>query len=291
MRSCDPRYVTLDHWRGVAALAVMVFHGFGAIRGAALEAHFTVAWLQKASGFGWFGVHLFFVISGYCIAANTCRLTASGHGARSFFKDRLLRVYPVYWAACILAVMVGLAALPFNRGSLAGTVPGSVRALLGNVFLLEPYLRVDPLLLVSWSLVFEVGFYLLVAIGIALRQLGASLWLLFGAAFILGVVGLAGVHPGPLYVLKFWPEFLCGCSVFLALWMRGRYRLWSVFVAVPPLFALLAFLGLEDQHRVVQMGGAALFAIVLWALHPFDRQLAEWRILRWLANVGVISYS
>jgi len=174
---------------------------------------------------------------------------------------------------------------------LAGTIPGSLTALLANALLLEPYTNMDPLLLVSWSLVFEVGFYLLVALGFALWLAGINRWLLFGMAFALAIAGLLGAHLGPFFVLKFWPEFLCGSAIFLALWMRGRHRLCGVFLAVPPLFALLAFLASDDTHRMVQMTGAALFALVLWALYPHDQYLAEQPGLRWLAKAGGISYS
>jgi peptidoglycan/LPS O-acetylase OafA/YrhL len=68
------RYASLDHWRGVAALGVMVFHSFGAVRIAGQSVHPSIQWLKWLSDFGWFGVHLFFVISGYCIAANVCRM-------------------------------------------------------------------------------------------------------------------------------------------------------------------------------------------------------------------------
>ena len=52
---------------------VVLFHGYGAIRGGELWMHPSVAWIYWLSDFGWFGVHLFFAISGYCIAANLYR--------------------------------------------------------------------------------------------------------------------------------------------------------------------------------------------------------------------------
>ena len=163
-----PRYASLDHWRGFAAIAVLIFHGFGAVRGAGLDVHSSLVLVKSASDLGWLGVHLFFVISGYCIAAKVDGVVAAGEGSWQFAKDRFLRIYLPYWAACVFAARIGIAALPFNAGTWAGTVPSSLSSLVSNILLVEPYTGADPLLLVSWSLVFEMGFYLIVACGLAL---------------------------------------------------------------------------------------------------------------------------
>ena len=59
------RYLILDRWRGIATLAVVAFHSFGAARSTGQVVHPCIRWLKWLSGFGGFGVHLFFVISGY----------------------------------------------------------------------------------------------------------------------------------------------------------------------------------------------------------------------------------
>ena len=53
------RYGSLDLWRGVAALGVLGYHGFHG-----MTVHPIIQWLAWLCSFGWFGVHLFFVISG-----------------------------------------------------------------------------------------------------------------------------------------------------------------------------------------------------------------------------------
>ena len=95
----DSRYKSLDHWRGAAALAVLLFHGFGSVRGTGLPVHSSIAWLKFISDCGGFGVDLFFVISGYCIAANVWLAAKEGSGPWSFLRDRLFCIFPVYWAA------------------------------------------------------------------------------------------------------------------------------------------------------------------------------------------------
>jgi peptidoglycan/LPS O-acetylase OafA/YrhL len=57
------RYRSLDMWRGVACLMVVVFHScFYADRS-------TTPWLGRLIGLGWLGVPIFFAISGFCVAA------------------------------------------------------------------------------------------------------------------------------------------------------------------------------------------------------------------------------
>lgn len=85
-----PRYDSLDIWRGVACLAVVVFHV--AAQDRRVEAVPAVsAVLAKL----WLGVPMFFVISGYCIAA-TC--DSSRRRDRSFawyMQRRVRRIFPV----------------------------------------------------------------------------------------------------------------------------------------------------------------------------------------------------
>jgi peptidoglycan/LPS O-acetylase OafA/YrhL len=59
----NPQYKSLDHWRGIAILWVMIFHGFGTTYDKSL--HPLAESLKAVAAPGWLGVHLFFVISGF----------------------------------------------------------------------------------------------------------------------------------------------------------------------------------------------------------------------------------
>jgi peptidoglycan/LPS O-acetylase OafA/YrhL len=283
------RYQSLDHWRGVAALAVVIFHGFGGIRSAGLEVHDSVQWMKSVSDFGWFGVHLFFVISGFCIAANVSILWRKGEGAWAFLEDRFLRIYPVYWLACLVALASNLAASPLNKVPWRTYLPDGWDGALANIFLVEPYFGYEAFLTVSWTLVYEIGFYILVGAGVALCRAGLNKWLLFAAALALAVWGLSVPHYGATYVLNFWPEFLLGAAVYLALVPGSPRR--ALWIVVPAVLAGVGCFTLEPAARVYQMLGATAFAYVLYFLYPWDAKIAGWKALHWLAWVGVISYS
>ena len=268
------KYRTLEHWRGIAALGVMVFHGFGGIRIAGLSVHPDFLWLKCLSDFGWFGVHIFFVISGYCIAANAYQLQSQQFGAWDFFRVRVLRIYPAYWAACLAAMVANFIASPFNSVPIRENIPSDWWSAVANVLLIEPYAGVDRLLLlVSWSLVYEIGFYAIVAIGFVLFRLGINIWFLFFGAVALAVCGIVGWHHGGLYVLKFWPEFMSGGAVFTALWLRARSLFLSRFVMILPIVFVLigAFFGAENRA---------------WSVHRISRRQPFRRDIRGAAQQG-----
>ena len=287
----DPRYRSLDHWRGAAALAVLFFHGFGSVRATGSTLHPSIAWLKSISDFGGFGVDLFFVISGYCIAANVWRASSSGSGPWSFLRDRLFRIFPVYWFACVAAIVMNALAAPYNHVPLSKNLPPDAIGWIGNLLLIQPYVGASPLLLVSWSLVFEVGFYILVALAFFLFRLGARLNWVIALSILVGFVGLWEAGRGFFYFLEFWPEFVCGGLVFLVLWQKSN-RSEAVWISLAALigFAIVGS-SLQSTQRAGQMTCAIIFALFLILLHPVDSRIVSFRPLRWLGAVGVMSYS
>jgi peptidoglycan/LPS O-acetylase OafA/YrhL len=103
------RVLSLDAMRGAAAIVVVIYHALGV-------APLTAAggweyWLPKlmayAVHFGYAGVYLFFVISGFCIHLHWGRARAVGVAEPAvnflpFWKRRVRRLYPPYLAALVL---------------------------------------------------------------------------------------------------------------------------------------------------------------------------------------------
>jgi peptidoglycan/LPS O-acetylase OafA/YrhL len=100
----EHRLPALDGIRGVAILAVFLYHS-------AYYAH--SAWLFSLFSWGWMGVDLFFVLSGYLITS--ILLDAIGEPARhyygSFYARRFLRLAP---ALCVFLVVLLYVAPPFG---------------------------------------------------------------------------------------------------------------------------------------------------------------------------------
>lgn len=98
-RSDTPRLPGLDLLRAIAISWVMLYHA--SLYGLASTRNWVVS-------FGWMGVDLFFVLSGFLIASQLLRLWARGEKPdyRRFFVRRLFRTIPAYVAVLAIYFLV-----------------------------------------------------------------------------------------------------------------------------------------------------------------------------------------
>ena len=165
MKSSVKHVELLDHLRGVAILAVLVFHTLGMAFG--YDALPWKGWGRDFSGQATFlcflplgmcaqaGVAIFFVVSGFCI-----HLSFQQQGQRwsGFFLRRFFRIYPAY----LLALAFSLLILATNPG-LDFFSREFWTQLLSHVFLVHNF---DPATIYGanaalWSLAVEAQLYLL----------------------------------------------------------------------------------------------------------------------------------
>ncbi len=107
------RLGSIDLLRGVAALAVAVFHVFdkGIFNTAFTSNSFIQTLYTVPISFGYTGVYLFFVISGFCIHLRWAKAFARNDkdfslDFKAFWKRRIIRLYPAYLVT--LAICIGL---------------------------------------------------------------------------------------------------------------------------------------------------------------------------------------
>ncbi len=240
------------------------------------------------------GVPLFFVISGYCIAASMDAHRGGGHRRGGSSGRRLWRIYPPYWAAvaCFAAVVASLRWAgwqPILTGthSLHLDSPAELSWVqwLGNLTLTEtwrpqvlgggPYLNLTR---ISWTLCFEeqfylVGFVLLLAFPRRLFGAIAAASVLIFAWYLMAYDAgwydqLDGLFP------RLWYQFAVGLAVYWRLVLaestgarRRSTSAWSPW-------RRWAWYQRSRQHG---RGGA--FGLALIALRPFDATMNQWRAL------------
>jgi len=115
-REPDGHVPALDGVRGVAILLVLIFHFSVYGHGLAPSGLFIDRLYYRVAGAGWIGVDLFFVLSGFLITGILYDAKESRHYFRNFYARRILRIFPLYYGALILFLVV----LPWLRPDHSG---------------------------------------------------------------------------------------------------------------------------------------------------------------------------
>lgn len=249
--SLDRRIGGLDELRGLSVLAVMFFHG---------TALFT--WLPAAfGGYGFHGVVLFFIISGYLITKILIRQVEAGEPLAHFFIRRALRIWPLM----IAALVTGAVLMPEYASSIA------FNFLFVNNFSMamgiEPVFRTD----VMWSLAIEEQFYLVwpfVVLCLGRRLLPYALFGVILTGFLFDAHILQSPWPMPVFKTAY------GCMQYIALGAAialGRAGLIAALGAIAAfllVFAASTGSAFFAEFRPVWWGITfALFALVWVTVH------------------------
>jgi peptidoglycan/LPS O-acetylase OafA/YrhL len=198
------RIATLDWLRLFAALAVVAFHYL--FRGEAGGGFLDVGYPQAAgiAIYGYLGVHLFFLISGYIIA-----WSAEGRGWLDFALARFVRLYPGFLVCMTLTFVVLLSVQP-EWGNV------TLRQYVANLFMFAPTLGEDFVDGVYWSIVLELIFYGWVTVALmsgafqTLRLELVAAWLVLSAVneFSIGSEAMR-----LLFVTEYGPLFASGILI------------------------------------------------------------------------------
>ncbi len=159
---------------------VFIFHFWGsqvlsAVTIKVLGWQFDITWCFT---FGWLGVPIFFVLSGFLLAQPFIRQPRTN--LKTYFIRRVLRVFPAYYGQLFVLVLL---AYFFQYGSYPEDTASWV-AHLTMTFFSPPYF-ISGINGVWWTLPIEFGFYLLLPLFAVLLKPGRGLALLF---FCLGIM-------------------------------------------------------------------------------------------------------
>ena len=216
MRRVEPPGVlgNVQALRAIAALMVVVVHAY------AVESTYLPGrpWTTPFHVLGTYGVDLFFVISGTVMLVSTATWFGEKTAPRRFLARRATRIYPPY-AIVTALVLVAYLLVPSATGAHRSARPDVLLS-----FLALPQ-RGEPLLVVGWTLTYELVFYCVFAVALRFQRrylpLITAIWLL---AVVL--IGAFGPPENPwVRVLGSWfnLEFVFGMAVGTAV-LRGALR-------------------------------------------------------------------
>ena len=288
-RSGEPsrRIANLQALRGVAVMMVVLFHCAATERKYAVDT-ILPAWLRIGES----GVDLFFVVSGFVMVMVTRGKFGGAREAGWFLYSRATRIYPVYWVYAGLAAAVYLVQPTWVNASQGHQVD------LLRSFLLVPQEQL-PVLLVAWSLVHEMYFYLLFAL-FMLAPENRLPRLLIGWAAIIVISALTWWHPAvtPWARIAAHPltlEFIAGA--FAAWWLPktsgspSPARLWGG-VAISLISLVAAYdrgvLDMPALPRAVVM--ALIYGALVYCAVALEQRCAQ-RAHGWLVHLGDASYT
>lgn len=300
--SSSRSYRLLDAFRGVAALWVVMIH---AALPVVNDPNMARTPLYAFSMWGGLGVTMFFVISGYCIAAAAESALRKPAPLVTFLQARLRRIYPPYFVSSIITIFFNMfVARLASQGALgAGKQPPpffgeSLRFYFASLTLTQIPLHIEPISTVYWSLCYEIAFYGLIdiCIGIALATARKHLATGLGVLTLLSTLWLIVWPQTCPFPLNLWSQFGLGVLVYMMISKPDDRMIRILFASVLTLMAVFRAIhqgSYSPGHASsrVETFFCIGFALVLWQLHRFDSTLAKNRVVKGLEWLGVFSYS
>jgi peptidoglycan/LPS O-acetylase OafA/YrhL len=187
----DRRIQELDALRLFAAVAVVFYH-LTYSNSASRQLFPMLDWITR---YGYLGVDLFFVISGFVIL-----WSAQGRSLWQFGVSRVARLYPLFWLALAMSAWV---------------VPEvTLTRLAANATMVAGYLGQNYIDGVYWTLQVELKFYVLVGLLLAFRQgKNFELWISVWLAASIGAEFIPALRSAVIYPYS--PLFIGGAVCFL----------------------------------------------------------------------------
>jgi peptidoglycan/LPS O-acetylase OafA/YrhL len=243
------RIPELDGLRGVAILMVLSFHFINnQLTGAQFGFKSSLA---KITSFGWIGVDLFFVLSGFLIGSILIRNKRSKNYFSTFYIRRLVRIMPNYYL--LLVVFLIISAIPTFQSNyfLTGNrvIPTwSYFAMIHNFFMAGQHNLGNTSISIAWSIGIEEQFYI--------------------------------VFPFIVYFLKDrWLPYALGAAILTAITMRGTYSNWV------PAYTLLSC-----RMDAISFGALIAWANFHYDLRLITKKFFPWLVMIAIADALVCAF-
>ncbi len=279
--------------RGVAALMVLCFH---------LAPHwentFPLSFIVPAMKWGFSGVDIFFILSGF-VVYKTAREAILKNDLLRFIKHRLFRIYLGYWP---ILIMFALGSVIILKQPLP-----DAKKIIFSTFLLYPNIW-DNWLTPAWSLSFELIFYVSIILIILSNQVKTRITItyviLFLSAWNVGWIVLdrdlifMGLQPIRYVFNAFGIEFLAGALIFELYDSKTKSKSQAVALPAPPIALSMILIGFSiasisplfndiEILRVGALGVAGAGFLFLFLFFEDSKKSPP----TWLVAIGNASYS
>jgi peptidoglycan/LPS O-acetylase OafA/YrhL len=298
----EHRFAQLDVLRGIAILCVVLLHCIGVVFGRdplvwdGMRRRFAPGigrgvWPLLPFTYGWFGVPLFFVLSGFVIHHSFLR--TKRFSARNFFWRRFWRIYPPYLAALVFFTLVD-----WRVGADPRAIPLQfvTHLLAVHNFFPKTFYGING---VFWSLGVEIQFYLLYPVVLWLRS-KSSIRGAFLAILLVSTASFLVCYRVTNWNLPIRESTWSLTSNTWFLWVLGAYlaemqetgkRVFRrPLLLMTGLAVAVVASSIYKPTSVLQFAIAGVLSAILieWAMHcrPWSSVLA-----RGLALLGICSYS
>lgn len=280
----NSRVNEIDLLRFFAALAVVLYHY--AFRGYAADNLNIMPYplLAPIAKYGFLGVELFFMISGFVIL-----MTAANGSLKGFIVSRIVRLYPAFWACCTItfALTLVIGAPHFFT---------NWHEYLVNMTLLSGFLGVPSMDGVYWSLFVEMRFYALVALVLIIKRIHQAQFFL-GLWLVLAIIYEAFNihHLRDVFIIDYAAYFIAG-SIFYLIWSQGLTASRTFLIAGSWLLALKISIesleGTNKHYNTVMNEWAvgiiiSVFFVVMMLVAL--RKTGSFGQMRWIA-AGALTY-
>ena len=260
-------FTSIDALRGFAALSVVLFH----LGGAGLP-KLSTPLTTSLTAWGWTGVEVFFVISGFVIPFVMLNGKYHWRDGGNFLARRFIRIWPPSAILIALTVLQYAVVNRLGQGDPGGWTNLSAERVVANLSYAVPFTNQSWLNGILWTLAVEFQFYLALALIFPLLMRHWAWIAATGAASL-----VTALLPGAEQAL-----FLKNAIYFAMGGVALLYR--EERIGRPAMLALVALMGIvaTAQIGLLPTGFAASTALII-ALLPLRNRL--------FIFLGTISYS
>jgi len=278
-------YHILDFIRFVCASYVVLYHLF--FRSVAMGdyndgLYSPVMWTK----YGWLGVQVFFVVSGFVIYKSSLNKTPL-----NFIVNRFLRLYPAYWVCLFLTI-----SFMFLFNSTWWSF--DVQQLVVNFTMLQFFLGVKHVDGVYWTLTIELVFYFWVFVFLYFKKINLIKHFLFLCMLVSLSVYVFDVEipSGLLFVflVKYSPYFLIGVLLsegFRKKWLNIWYFSFSLFSVFFEIDNKTKFIEMKSGVPVSTVAACFIFLFFILSVYfSFKVNIKSSKVSFVMAVLGAASY-